>query len=166
MDTTENLKFDSARFKFFNRVVRVLLYLREVETVSMAVICWHLDWQVSSMAQISNSLGHVLSPVEHLTLEHKVHRRSSEEHDEVDRTEWRKLLRPFRSVKTLRIEKRLVEGLSRCLQLEDGELPLELLPELQWLSYPLDASYYDAFTSFINSRQNAGHAVTVTRTLW
>ena len=161
MDTTENLRFDRARFRFFNRVVRVLLYLREVETVSMAVTCWHLDWQVSSMAQISNSLGHVLFPVEHLTLEHRVHRRSSEEHNEVDRTEWRKLLRPFRSVKTLRIEKRLVEGLSLCLRLEDGELPLELLPELQELSLPLDASKSDAFTSFIDARRNADRAVTV-----
>jgi hypothetical protein len=59
---------------------------------------------------------------------------SSEEHNEVDRTEWRKLLRPFSNVKTLRIEKGLVKDLSRCLELEDGEFPLELLPELQELS--------------------------------
>ena len=33
-----------------------------------AVFCWHLDWQVSSVAQISNSLGQMFSAVEYLTL--------------------------------------------------------------------------------------------------
>jgi hypothetical protein len=99
--------------------------------LGIVVDCCHLDWQVSSMAQISNSLSQMFSAVEHLTLEHEVHSQSSEEHNEVDRTEWRKLLRPFSNVKTLRIENGLVKDLSRCLELEDGELPLELLPELQ-----------------------------------
>ena len=77
------------------------------------------------MAQISNSLGQFLSAVEHLALAHDVHSWSSEEHDEVDRTEWRKLLRLFRNVKTLQIAEGLGEELSRCLQLENGELLLQ-----------------------------------------
>jgi hypothetical protein len=87
------------------------------------------------VAQISNSLGQFLSAVEHLALANDVHSWSSEEHDEVDRTEWRKLFRLFRNVKILRIAEGLVEDLSRCLQLEDGELLLKLLPELQELTY-------------------------------
>jgi hypothetical protein len=35
----------------------------------------------------------------------------------------------------LRVKDGLVEELSRCLRLEDGELPLEPLPELQRLTY-------------------------------
>ena len=88
---------------------------------------------------------------------------SSERHNEVDRTEWRKLLRPFINVKTLRIEEGLVKDLSRCLELEDGELPLELLPELQELDYIWSDISGDEFTSFIDVRQNAGRPVTLFR---
>jgi hypothetical protein len=105
----------------------------------------------------------MFSAVEYLVLQHKVHSESSEEHNEVDRTEWRKLLRPFSNVKTLRIEKELVKDLSRCLQLEDGELPLELLPELQELRTFGSSDTGDAFTSFIDARRNAGRPVTLIR---
>jgi hypothetical protein len=87
------------------------------------------------VAQISNALNHVFSAVEHHTLGHEVHSQPSEEHNDVDRAEWRNILRSFSNVKTLRVEDGLVEELSRCLRLEDGELPLELLPELQELTY-------------------------------
>jgi hypothetical protein len=115
------------------------------------------------VAQIFNSLGHLFSVVEHLTFEHGVHSQSSEAHNEVDRTEWRKLLRPFRNVKTLRIGNGLVEQLSRSLNLEDGEPPLELLPELQELTYSGSGNTGDAFTSFIDARQNADRAITLVR---
>jgi hypothetical protein len=64
-------------------------------------------------------------------------------------------------VKTLRIAKGLVDEVSRSLQLEDKELALELLPELQELAYSESENANGAFTSFIDSRQNAGHPVTV-----
>jgi hypothetical protein len=138
--------------------------------------CWHLDWQVSSVAQISNALSQVFSAVEHLTLGHEVHSQPSEEHSDVDRTEWRNLLRSFSNVKTFRVGDGLVEELSRCLRLEDGGLPLEPLPELQELTYfgsrdtgvdervaGVDGNEGDAFTSFMDSRQNAGRPVTLVR---
>jgi hypothetical protein len=115
------------------------------------------------MAQISDSLSQLFSAVEHLAFEHKMHSQSSEEHNEVDRTEWRKLLRSFGNVKTLRIDDGLVEQLSRCLRLDDRELPLELLPELHELTYSGSGKSGDAFTSFINARQNAGRPVTLVR---
>ena len=86
------------------------------------------------------------------------HRRK---HNEVNRTEWRKLLGPFRNAKTLRIQDGLVRELSRCLSLEDGEHPLELLPELQELTYPSSSNADDLFTSFIDARRNAGRPVTL-----
>ena len=167
MNTTENLRFDSAKFRFEDSGVHVVVYPPGEAKMNAAfaifVFCWHLDWQVSSVAQILNSLGHLFSAVEHLTFEHKVHSRSSEEHNEVDRTEWRKLLRPFRNVKTLWISNGLVEQLSRCLGLEDGELPLELLPELQELTYSGSGNTGDTFTSFIETRQNADRGITLVR---
>ena len=164
-NTIENFRFDSARFWFKDMRVYVEVYpSREAQMKAfiISVFCWHLDWQVSSAAQISNSLSQLFSAVEHLTLEQEVHSLSSDEHNEVDRTEWRKLLRPFGNAKTLWIGNGLVEQLFRCLELEDGELPLELLPELQELSYSSSGDTGDTLTSFINARQNAGRPMTVT----
>ena len=164
MNTTENLRFSIAKFLFSDDQVDMRVYppggAKMKPAFIINVTCQHLDWQVSSVAQISNSLGQAFSAVEHLSLGHEEHSRSSEEHNEVDRTEWRKLLRPFRNVKTLWIDNGLVEQLTRCLELEDGELPLELLPELQKLTY---SGTGDAFNSFIETRQNADRAITLVR---
>ena len=165
MNTTESLRFDNAVIVFKDKCIGVLLSFREADIYAfiVAVDCWQVDWQVSSAAQISNTLSQVFSAVEHLTLRHEVHSQSSEEHNDVDRTEWRNLLRSFSNVKTLRVEDGLVEELSRCLRLEDGELPLEMLPELQELTYPGSGDTVDAFTSLIDARRNAGRPVTLVR---
>jgi hypothetical protein len=170
MNTIENLRFSNfsrANFLFCNEKLEVGVYPHGVaetpEAFGMTVDCWHLDWQVSSAAQIFNALSQMLSTVEHLTLEHRVHSRSSEEHNVVDRTQWRQLLKSFRNVKALRIPAGLVEELSRCLRLDDGELPLELLPELQELTFPSGGDFDNAFAPFIDDRQNAGRPVTLTR---
>ena len=67
------------------------------------------------------------------------------------------------TLKTFRVEDGLVEELSRCLGLEDGESPLALLPELQELTYSRSGGAGDVFTSFIDARQNAGRPVTLVR---
>ena len=166
MNTTENLKFSSAKFKFLVDGVHVKVYPHdeaEIYAISTVVRCRHLDWQVSSVAQIFRSLSQVFLTVEHLTFEHEVHSRSSEEHDEVDRTEWRTLLRSFNNVKTLRVDNGLVKELSRCLRPDDGEPPLELLPELRELTYSGSSDGGDTLTSFIDARQTAGFPVTLVR---
>jgi hypothetical protein len=165
VNTAENLRFDGALIMFKDKEIYVGMFLREADTYAFVVTvdCWHLDWQVSSLAQIFNGLSQVLSVVEHLHFRHEVHNQSSEEHNDVDRIEWRNLLRPFTNVKTLRVEDGLVEQLSRCLRLEDGELPLELLPELQELTSLESRDTGDAFTSFIDARENAGRPVALVR---
>jgi hypothetical protein len=120
MNTAESLTFDSVEFQFSWDRVRVELY-HEVATpttyaLSINVRCWHLDWQVSSVAQIFTSPSQIFSTVKHLTLEHMDHSQSSEEHNEVDRTEWRKLLRSINNAKTLRVSDGLVKELSRGLR--------------------------------------------------
>ena len=101
--------------------------------------------------------------MENLALENGVHCRSSEEYDEADGTEWHKLLEPFKNVKTLRIARGLVKELSRCLQLDDGGLPLELLPELQELTYFGSGDTSDAFTSFVEARKEVGRSIALLR---
>ena len=168
LNTTENLRCDSAQFGFLTGRVYVMVYPHEetdsdVYALGIEVLCWHLDWQISSMAQICHSLSQILSGVEHLNFVHGEHSQSSEEHNEVDRTEWRKLLRPFSNVNSLYIDTGLVKDLSRCLKLEGGEPPLEVLSELQELRYSGSSDAGDAFTSFIDARRNAGRPVTLVR---
>ena len=166
VDTTENLRFKTAKFKFSDEDVDVEVYPHEeadMYALSFTVRCCHLDWQLSFAAQIFSALSPVLSTVEHLTFEHRKRSRSSEEHNEVDPTEWHKLLSSFRNVKTLRIATGLVEELSHCLQLDDGELPSELLSELQELTYFGSSDTSNAFTSFVEARQNVGYSITVLR---
>ena len=166
MNTAENLRFDNALILFKGKEIYVLMFLGEANTYAFGIRieCWPLDWQVSSMVQISNALSQVFSMVEHITLGRDSHdSQPSEEQNDVDRIEWRKLLGSFSNVKTLRIGNELVEELSRCLRLEDGELPLGLLPELQELRYFEGPDNGDAFTSFIDARQIAGRPVTLVR---
>jgi hypothetical protein len=166
MNTTENkmLMIDSAKFEFSRQRVCVQTYPHEENrrfSFNISVDRWNLDWHISSMAQIVDALGQVFSSVKHLILDHVKDGRSSEEvfDFEVDRTEWHKLLRPFSNVKNLRVKHGLVEEFSRYLGLEDGELPPELLPELQELTYSGSSNPGDAFTPFIDARQNAGRPV-------
>ena len=160
-----NLTFDTAEFIFFDKKVGGAVYPRAVEKYNLSIIvyCRQLDRQLSSMTQISDSLSPMLSAVERLTFEHEEHSQLSEEHNEADRTEWRKLLRPFRNVKTLRIDKGLVKNLSRCLELDDGEPPLELLPELIEIIYSGSRDTGKAFTSFLDARRNAGRHIILVR---
>jgi hypothetical protein len=112
------------------------------------------------MAQIFDSPSQTFSMVEHLTFKGEKYGRS---YEEVDCTEWHKLLRPFSNVKTLHVGDGLVGELSRCLRFDDGEHPLALLPELQELTYSGGGDTDDAFTSFIDTRQNTGRPVTLVR---
>jgi hypothetical protein len=166
MNTRENLSFDSAKFVFTRWQVYVQAYPRgelKMYAFSIAVNCWHLDRQVCSMAQIFNSLGQLFSAVKHLTLEYTVHIFPFEGHYGVDRTDLRNLLRPFSKVKTLCVDDGLVKELSRCLRSDDGELPLDLLPELQELTYSESGDNGDSLTSFIDARENEGRPITLVR---
>jgi hypothetical protein len=166
MGRTENFRFNRAEFFFQSE--RVLMRVRphdtrtEMGAFSIVVHCCHLDLQVSFVAQISNTLSQIFVAVENLTLA-QLHSLAYafDEHNHVDRAEWLKLLRSFSNVRTLRIQGRLVKKLSRCLRLEDGGHPLELLPELQELTYTGRSDGDDDFTSFIDARQNAGRPVTL-----
>ena len=116
------------------------------------------------MAQMFNALTPAFSMVEHLTLEGKDRSLplDSEEHHEVDRTNWHLFLRSFGNVQTLVVDDSLVKELSQSLRPDDGELPVDLLPELKELQCSAISNADGAFTSFMNTRQNAGRPVSLT----
>ena len=177
MSTTdsENLKFKCVKFKFSERRVSVVVYPRgEAEKCFLSVIVNGLDfdWQASSVTQISNSLGQIFSAAERLTLEFEDGEDSwssderKVEHNGFDRIQWRRLLSSFSKAKTLCIDNGFIKGVSRCLELDDGGPPSELLPELQELKYSWNGKPGPtgvAFTSFIDARRNTGRRIILIR---
>jgi hypothetical protein len=165
MNTTRHLSFDSVKVSFFPEIL-VRVNRREDPAGYVLLIgvkqSWTLDLQVSSMAQIFDSIGQIFSSVEYLAFEFDDF---YEARNEFDRTEWRRLLRPFCNVKTLHIDdtEELVEGLSHILRVGDGEDPLEVLPELQELTYSGSGETGEAFAPLIDALQNAGRPVTLVR---
>jgi hypothetical protein len=158
MDTTNNLRFHGAIFEFLEDEVLAEVYPSaevEVYAFSVNIPCIGLVQQLSSVAQIFNSLSQVFSSVEHLTLKRKGYS-SSEERNPHNSSQWGRLLRSFSNVKTLRVDDGLVKELTCNLRLEYGGLPLELLPKLQELTYFRSSNAGDAFTSFIGARHNEG----------
>ncbi|KAI0245644.1 hypothetical protein BJV78DRAFT_1158471 [Lactifluus subvellereus] len=164
MLASQNLRFDAFRLTFDKDFVDLLAGQPGkggVPPFRMRIMCRHLDWQVASAVQILGTFSPVLSVVEELTLCHVEHNRSSELHNEVDRAQWRELLRPFSNVKTLRVPKELVGELSRSLRSEDGEMPLELLPNLKEVKCSGGIPTHNKFIPFINERRDAGCLVTL-----
>ena len=165
---TENLAFNSARVTFDEEGVSVRVYPHEgakMYALYIEVGCRAVDWQVVSAAQIFNQLRAIFSAVDDLTLEYERYFISPEWHHEADRRQWRELLGSFSNVKVLRvgIGDDFVGQLSRSLQLEEGESPLELLPELKELSYSAFDDDGDAFMGFVDARRNVGRPVTLIR---
>ncbi len=161
MTTADNSRFDRVRLLFYHEGVAVFVFPTvetEICNFEVDICCEHLDWQVFSVAQIFNVLGPLFSDVVDLALDYREHSLSLEGHNQVDRAQWRELLRSFRNVKSLRVHNGLVSDLSRCLQL-DGEPPLELLPELTELVCPAGTVNDKTFSAFIDEREVAGQPV-------
>jgi len=161
--TTENLRSSRIEFLFYHKGVAVFMYpslSAPSPTLYLRVGCDHLDWQVSSMAQIFSDLSPLFSAVVDLTLDHRSHTLSSEWHNQTDRSQWRKLLGSFRNVQTLRVRGGLVGELSCCLAL-DGEPPLEILPELKILVCPMGSRDDKTFATLVHDREVAGLPIEV-----
>jgi hypothetical protein len=161
IQTSENLTFNAIQLKFGTNLVTFSAdphRKRQQQPLVLQILCRHLDWQVALAVQILASLSPVLSAVEQLTLLHDEHDQSSEWHDEVDRAQWRELLQPFTNVKVLHLDNELVRRLSHSLCSEDGEMTMEVLPNLKEVTHPR-GDIGDVFTAFINEREAAGRLV-------
>jgi hypothetical protein len=121
----------------------------------------HLCQQVASAIQFLGTLSPVLSIVEQVTFSYEVHKQSSEWDNNVDRRQWRELLRPFTNAKAIHVQGDLVSQMFGSLPSDNGEPPLELLPNLEEVGYSGGGDARDAITAFINERQVAGHPVSL-----
>jgi len=168
--TKENLRFTMAYVAFSRDLALVKMHSYQgdvIRQVNVHVKCGRSDRQVSSMVQILNALSPMFSAVEavRVALRYPLW---PEELDDivVDPTQWCELLRLFGPVNTLQLEgdevNQLVAELSRSLRVNDGESPMELLPDLKNLIYSGRVSG-DPFKAFIDARKKAGHPVTLVR---
>ncbi|KAI0286299.1 hypothetical protein BC826DRAFT_1049402 [Russula brevipes] len=164
LNTAENFKYSNAVLRFTNESVGISVHLSEPtwqHTFQVQVLSSHLGRQVSSFTKILNVLGPVFSAVKHLTLSFLAYSQSAGIHNRVDRAQWHRLFGSFGNVNTLRVNLGFYRALSRILTSDDGESPMELLPELNQLSVPERADVVDAFASFIDARRNTGRPVTL-----
>jgi hypothetical protein len=162
MQTLENFRFTAVQVTFGARAVSLHAVPWTWNTPLMLRIrCEDLDWQVASMVQIFGILSPVLSTVEQVTFSYEVHKESSEWDNNVDQRQWRELLRPFPNAKTIRVQDDLVSKIFRSLTSDDGEPPLELLPNLEEVGYSGESNAPDAFTPFLNERQVAGNPISL-----
>jgi hypothetical protein len=165
---TENLAFHNARVTFDEEGVFVRVYPHEgakMYALYIEVCCSDVGGQVPGAAQIFNQLRAIFSVVDYLTLESEMSfiRHPSRKFWPILRGQWRKILGSFNNVKVLRvgISNSFVWHLSRSLQVEEGESPLKLLPELKELLYFTFNDDGDAFMGFVEARRNVGHPVTL-----
>jgi hypothetical protein len=167
MQTSENLRFSAVQITFRSDVVDLMAVSDQSgwqhPPLRLQILCQHLDWQVSSVVQVSGTLSLMLSVVEKLALGCIEHKQSPEWHNEVARTQWRKLFKAFSSVKTLCVSSTLVGELSVSLCSEGGEMPLEVFPNLLELQYFGGSSIDKAFTPFMQEREAASHPVRLVR---
>jgi hypothetical protein len=151
---TKNLIFSDVELNFKGGAVTLVAGPGRSRPLCVEVMCRRLDWQVSCAVEILGSFSPILSAVEKLALRHV---ELSESPNEVNRTQWRELFKPFNNVKTLLVPSTLARGLAHSLCSKAGESPMELLPNLLELRCP--GGSVIAFYSFIFARKVAGHPV-------
>jgi hypothetical protein len=159
MQSSENLRFNAVDIRFGARLVELqVMPWTSHPSLRLRIGCEHLDWQVASVAQIFHTLSPVLSVVEKVRLTHEEHNQSSESHNDVDRTQWRELLRPFANAKAIHVQEDFVDKISRSLPSHDGD---PFLPNLKEIQYSGARDSRDAFTAFLDERQVAGRPVSL-----
>jgi hypothetical protein len=168
--TSESFSFSSVKLDLMDHVVQVTAGpWRERFPLQLHILCGDLDseLQVASAVQIFGTLSPLLSAVERVTLSYERHDESSEWYNNIHRSQWRELLRPFINAKTICVQGAPVDKILRPLLSHDGEPPLELLPNLEEVRYFGPADDQDLITAFVDERQVAGHPVIpVTCTQW
>jgi len=170
MSTSENLRLISANLILQDKAVILSVKPHagaSAPALYLSIACRNVDSQVAFTAQVFKFLSPVLSAVMELTLFSWEHSLSSVMPDInlvlAHPSYWRDVLRPFSNVKSLSVHNGLAREISRSFPVGDGESQMELLPELNELKYYGLGDAGDAFTAFIDARQNAGHPITLVR---
>jgi len=159
----------TARVELFSLAVGVTLTGRDEianndkEALQFEITCEPLDWQLSAVAQVLNSLLFSLPTLESLevTVSHR------DWQGEIEVSQWRELLHPFTSVKDMTLEfEDSIRLVAPALQEISGERGTEVLPALQNLflrtyGWQPSGPVKVAIGEFMATRQLYGHPVAV-----
>ena len=160
----------TARIQFNWRNAEVILLGQEDmgsnhdgKPLMLRISCKPLDWQLSAVAQVLNSLLSSLPTLQ--SLEIAVDR--DDWQGEIEVTQWQDFLRPFASAKEMTlVREESVRFVAPALQGLTRERPTEALPTLQTLFLPTyswrsSELLKEAIEQFIATRQLYGHPVTI-----
>ena len=135
----------------------------DAELLDLHIACKPLDWQLSAVAQVLNSLMSSLPTLQ--SLEIAVDR--DDWQGEIEVTQWQEFFRPFTYVKEMTLVREdSVRLVAPVLQELARERPTELSPTLQTLFLPTyswrsSELLKEAIEQFIATRQLHGHPVTI-----
>jgi len=133
----------------------------EYAPFQMIFRCNSLNMQVTRTGQICATLAPMFSGVKRLRLDFEGDRPNPlGEEDDIERSRWHDLLRPFRNVLKLQVDSRLMEDLSLALDPDDdGPSAEEILPELCKLARPHYGRFGNTFDGFIAARRGVGRDI-------
>jgi len=129
--------------------------------LKIAISCRALDWQLSSMAQVCSSFLTLFTTFEHLDIREIQNWRLLGQ-DNMDSNQWLELLRPFASVKSLYLSKKLAIRIAHALQDFAADRVTDVLPALQNFFLKISdqsGPVKKALAQFITARRLSGHPV-------
>jgi hypothetical protein len=159
----------------FNGLITKVDFSSQTETfnkapLSLIIRCRGLEWQLSSLSQVCNSVTFALSTVKSLDFGPYI----SEPHflpliqDDMDKTQWLELLHPFTNVKDLHLPRKVPTWIAPAMEEVTGERVTEVLPVLQNIF--LDDELFGepepvpkAISEFVAARQLSGCPVAIHR---
>ncbi|KAH9955693.1 hypothetical protein BC827DRAFT_1386300 [Russula dissimulans] len=164
-----NLRSNCVKLGFYNKAVIICAYPHDKARIYTWRACFRRrdpdgsDWPVGSRAaRLHDALRPALFSIVNLILEYDYSRLAARG-DQVDRTHWREILGSFGNVNTLHVPNGLIGEVSRSLKPENGESPMDVLPQLKKLSYSGSRGAGDKLKPFIKARRKAGRPITLTR---
>ncbi|KAI9512641.1 hypothetical protein F5148DRAFT_792449 [Russula earlei] len=133
-------------------------------TLSLAISCTPLDWQVFALEQVCSSTLHSLSNLNTLYIWQYPHHEDRST-DGVENTQWLELLRPFTTLETLIVEQGSIPFVERILGALAGGVT-EAMPALELIYIDLGPlePIPDGIEQFVTARQLSGRPVAVERT--
>jgi len=136
--------------------------LEDWERLQLEIRCKVLEWQLSALSQVLNTLSSSLPTFDRLAI--GVYHEGWQ--DEIEDIQWQEFFYPFSSVKTMILESEdTVRLVAPTLQKLTGERATEVLPALQNISLMTrerpSGSVKEAIEQFIATRQLYGHPVIV-----
>ncbi len=166
INRTPNIRYRDAHVQFDDNFTRVG-FPPWSGPLQIAISCRKPNWQLSSVAQVCNSLYHPLSRAEKLYIEHR-YSQLVWKNDAIENSLWLELLLPFTAVKDLYLSKEFAPGIAAALQELVGGRITEVLPNLENIfvkelepSGPFSGPFRENIREFIAARQLSGHPIAI-----